>query len=156
MSAFSDKDSFQKMVPRSQDDEMFASSPVKLMLVILEFFQTDAEQTERMISASTNNELIELESLLKKPLNPNVRDEHGTAPLHCAAERGHVESLQLLIEAGADKNQATDMGATPLFMAALTGHLDVVQHLTEVGAHKDQATNNGANAIVHRSTGRPS
>ena len=87
-----------------------------------------------MISASTNNELIELESLLKKPLNPNVRDEHGTTPLHCAAERGHVENLQSLIEAGADKDQANDDGQTPLFVAAPEGHLDVVRHLVEVGA----------------------
>ena len=74
------------------DDEIFDSSPVKLMLVILEFFQTDAEQTQRMISASTNNDLIELESLLKKPLNPNVRDEHGTTPLHCAAEEDMLKA----------------------------------------------------------------
>ena len=159
------------------DDAIFASAPVKLMIVILDFFQTDAEHTQRMISASINNDLIELESLLKKPLNPNVRDEHGTTPLHCAAERGHVESLRLLIEAGAEKDardQGPDRsrgmmplhGATPLYIAAQNGHLDVVRHLVEVGAHKDQATNLGATrrsssgglfiaAIVHRSTERP-
>ena len=64
MSAFSDR-LFSEDGSEIPDDEIFASSPVKLMLVILEFFQTDAEQTQRMISASTNNELIELESLLK-------------------------------------------------------------------------------------------
>ena len=89
------------------DDEIFASAPVMLMIVILDFFQTDAQHTQRMISASINNDLIELESLLKKPLNPNVRGESGMTPLHCAAERGHVQSLQLLIEAGAEKMQKT-------------------------------------------------
>ena len=114
------------------------------MLVILEFFQTDAEQTQRMISASTNNELIELGSLLKKPLNPNVRDEHGTTLLHCASQKEDMlKSLQLLIEAGADKDQANVIGETPLFIAAHQGHLDVVRHLVEVGAHKDQTTNDG-------------
>ena len=83
------------------DDEILPSALVKLMIVILDFFQSDAEQTQRMISASTNNELIELESLLRKPLNPNVRDENGRTPLHFAAVTGHIESLQLLIEAGA-------------------------------------------------------
>ena len=90
------------------DDEIFASAPGKLiMIVILDFFHTDAEQTQRMISSSMNNDVIELESLLKKPLNPNVRGESGMTPLHCAAERGHVQSLQLLIEAGAEKMQKT-------------------------------------------------
>ena len=86
MSPFSDKDFFQKMVPRSRMMRFLIQSPVKLMIVILDFFQTDAQHTERMISASINNDLIELESLLKKPLNPNVRDENGTTPMHCAAE----------------------------------------------------------------------
>ena len=70
------------------DDKIFDSSPVKLMLVILEFFQTDAEQTQRMISASTNNELIELESLLKKTFEPKCegRTWHNTVAL-CRRKR---------------------------------------------------------------------
>ena len=137
------------------DDAIFASAPVKLMIVILDFFQTDAQHTQRMISASINNDLIELESLLKKPLNPNVRDKNGTTPLHCAAERGHVESLQLLIEAGAEKDERDEgpegmmplHGATPLFIAAENGHLGVIRHLVEVGAHKDQAANDGTTPL---------
>ena len=132
------------------DDEIFASAPVMLMIVILDFFQTDAEQTRRMISASINNDLIELENLLKKPLNPNVRDESGMTPLHCAARRGHVESLQLLIEAGAEKNapdQGPD-GMTPLHVAAESGQLDVVRHLVEAGADKDQQTVDGETPLL--------
>ena len=132
------------------DDEIFASTPGKLMILILDFFHTDAEQTQRMISASINNDVIELKSLVKKPLNPNVRDENGTTPLHCAAERGHVESLLLLIEAGAEKNaqdQGRD-GKTPLHVAAVSGQLDVVRHLVEVGADKDQQTVDGSTPFL--------
>ena len=123
------------------------------MLVILDF-QADAEQTQRMISASTNNELIELESLLKKTFEPKCerRTWHNTVAL-CRRKR---TCLQLLIEAGADKDQAANDGATPLFMAAHEGHLDVVRHLVEVGAHKDQATNYGAGPLWISSTSRPS
>eukprot|EP00435_Cladocopium_sp_Y103_P064356 s175_g26.t1 len=131
------------------DDEILASAPVKIMIVILEYFQTDAELTQRMMSASIHNDMIELESLLRKPLNPNVRDENGTMPLHWAAKRGHVESLKLLIEAGTEKD-VRDQGPermTPLHWAAQEGHLNVVRHLVEVGADKDQRTVNGATPL---------
>ena len=67
------------------DDEVFASPPVKLQIVILEFCPGDAEQDQRILAASARNDLIELEKLLKEPWNPNVANASGRTPLHHAA-----------------------------------------------------------------------
>ena len=85
------------------DDEIFASGPLKLQMVVLDFYPADVQQNQQVISASTDNDLIALEKFLNRPSNPNVTDEHGYMPLHCAARGGHVESMLLLLEAGAEK-----------------------------------------------------
>ena len=127
---------FSELGPEVLDDEVFASAPVKLQMVVLDFHPAD-QRNQQVISASTDNDLIALEKILSSPANPNLTDEHGKTPLHCAARNGHVESMSLLLEAGADKDQANNQGATPLYIAAQKGHLDVVRHLVEVGADKD-------------------
>ena len=37
------------------DDEVFASAPLRVQLVVQEFWPPDAEQTQKMISASRDN-----------------------------------------------------------------------------------------------------
>ena len=130
------------------DDEVFASAPMNVNLVILQFHPPDAEQNQQIISASTKNDFLALEKLLKNPLNPNVTDDRGRTPLHHASKLGHVESVRLLLDAGADKNAETGtQKITPLLLAAWRGHLDVVRHLVEVGAHKNQTIEDGATPL---------
>ena len=63
------------------DDEVFSSAPVKLQMVVLDFYPADAQQSQQVISASMENDLIALEKFLNSPSNPNVTDEHATR--HC-------------------------------------------------------------------------
>ena len=67
------------------DDEVFSSAPVKLQMVVLDFYPADAQRNQQVISASMDNDLIALEKFLNSPSNPNVTDEHGNTPLHNAA-----------------------------------------------------------------------
>ena len=84
-----------------QDDEVFTSDFVKVQLVVLDFLPPEAEEDQRMIAASRDNDLPALELLLKGPQTPRVTDVEGRTPLHHAARNGHVESMRLLLEAGA-------------------------------------------------------
>ena len=60
-----------------QDDEVFASIPVKIQLVILEFLPPDAAEDERMISACRENKSAQVEQFLQGPRNPNPRGGLG-------------------------------------------------------------------------------
>ena len=61
-----------------------------------------------------------------------VRQRHGFAPIHAAAQHGDMELLELLLSAGADPSAATEDGATPADMAGAEGHVDAAHRLREV------------------------
>eukprot|EP00435_Cladocopium_sp_Y103_P068034 s32_g30.t3 len=127
-----------------EDDEVFTPLPVKIQLLILEFWPPDAKQNKKMISAAKEGNLVALEELLKCPRDPTVIDKRGFTPLHHAAMTGHVGPIQLLLEAGAEietRNVSLfGAGSTPIHLAAAHGHLDAVRLLVESGAEKDQPT----------------
>jgi ankyrin repeat protein len=59
----------------------------------------------------------------------------GAAPLHIAAQIGHVSVVQALITVGADIDvRDGDGGRTPFFMAAYYGHPEIVAVLSAAGA----------------------
>jgi len=64
------------------DDEVFTSAPMKLHMVVLDFYPADAQQNQQAISASKYNDLIALEKFLNSPSNPmsqmNVTTRHCT------------------------------------------------------------------------------
>ena len=121
------------------DGEVFTSTPANVQVVVLGFLPDDRTKDQRMMDAARNNELIELETLLKSPRNPNTKNDDGKIPVHDAANMGRIEAVQLLLEAGSEKDAqaAGYFAATPLHLAAYEGHLDVVRLLVEADAEKD-------------------
>jgi hypothetical protein len=134
-----------------EDDEVFTSVPVKIQLLVLEFWPPDAERDKKMTSAAKEGDSVALEKLLKSPRDPNVVNKYGFTPLHDAASSRHVGPAQLLLEAGAEleaRNTGTPIfGLVPLHVAASRGHLDVVRALVEAGADKDPTTSFGATPL---------
>lgn len=55
-------------------------------------------------------------------------------PLHVAAARGDLATVDLLLEGGANVDRAEEDGLTALMAAAWTGHLPVVERLLRAGA----------------------
>eukprot|EP00435_Cladocopium_sp_Y103_P063648 s485_g25.t1 len=127
-----------------QDDEVLDPVFLKVQLVVLEFWPPDDDETQKMISASCDNDLVALEHLLQQPRNPNEADTDGMTPLFHAAEQGHVQPMELLLEAGA-KTDVPEFaqGRTPLWKATQNANLEVVRFLVDNGAAKDQADKNG-------------
>eukprot|EP00435_Cladocopium_sp_Y103_P032252 s631_g8.t1 len=121
------------------DDEVLASAPLKVQLVVLEFWPQDAEQSQSLLSVSTIKDSLALEKLLQCPVNPNLKDEQGKSALFHAARKGCVASVQLLLEAAAEVDAPGGVdGMTALHKAALGGHLPVVHVLLEAGANQNQ------------------
>ena len=128
---FFSEDGSQQM----EDDEVFGADPMKLKVLLLEFWPCDEEEDEKMISACRRNDSEALEKLLQQPRDPNAENEEGFTPLHHAAEWGHVELVRLLVEARADIEYKRSTAEPPLHLAAQEGQLDVVRLLVDLGAN---------------------
>jgi cytohesin len=71
----------------------------------------------------------EVERLLSRDGDPNVRDVFGRTPLHYAAARNHKTAAELLLKHGADPNAKDESGETPLDLAAWRCAVDVLELL---------------------------
>lgn len=64
-----------------------------------------------------------------------VVGDHGSSPIHCAAQSGQAWVVEALINSKADVNAQTQLQrTTPLHVAALCGHVTVVDLLLKRGA----------------------
>lgn len=64
----------------------------------------------------------------------NQRDDDGESPLHYAARKGDLETVQALVEAGASIDIEDNSSTTPLFLAETQGKRDVKDYLLSRGA----------------------
>ncbi|KAG0548170.1 hypothetical protein BDA96_01G143600 [Sorghum bicolor] len=81
-------------------------------------------------SAALDGRLDTVRYLLDNGANPNLQDELGQVPLHCAAKYGHAEVTELLLSRGASVD-LTYFHATPLHIAAVYGKASVMKILLE-------------------------
>ena len=78
--------------------------------------------------------MVEVESMLQMPVDPDLLDVQGRTALTRASVSGHAKLVRLLLEAGANKDVADNGGRT-----GLQGHAEIVRFLLEDGASKDLA-----------------
>ena len=110
-----------------QDDMPVGQLPPSLQLVVLDYCAPEEAVWQALLSACGSNRVVEVASLLQKPLDPNwTGADTDRPPMHHAAENGHLEVARLLLEAGADENAARADGITALMAAAICGRLDMV------------------------------
>ena len=73
--------------------------------MVLEFWPPDDEETQKLILAGRDNNLVALEQLLQRPRDPNEANNKGKTPFFYAAEQAHVQLMELLLEAGAKTDE---------------------------------------------------
>lgn len=73
----------------------------------------------------------------------NAADRYHRAPLHKAAEGGHVAGAKLLMKKGANTDATDARGRTPLHFAAFAGHVAVAEQLLQKNATMDGTTDVG-------------
>ena len=87
-----------------------------------------------LINATKNDELEEVEILLKRGCDVNKREDNsfGYTPLHWASQKGYLDIVKFLVEEGrADLKKKDNKDLTCLFRAAQHNHLSVVEYLGE-------------------------
>jgi ankyrin repeat protein len=93
----------------------------------------DTFETLLRSGATPNKEVVEI--LLQKEANPpDLYDPtEYLSPLHMAATKGHIKTIELFLNHGADPN-ATDHTSTLLHKAAGSGRIDAIELIIKNGA----------------------
>jgi hypothetical protein len=86
----------------------------------------------------------EIEDLIQKGADINVKDETGETPLYRAVFNREMDAVKVLLAHGADVNVKENDGWTALMWAAYKGSKDIVQMLLEKGADVNIENNYGS------------
>jgi ankyrin repeat protein len=85
---------------------------------------------QELIEAAEGNNLPEVRRLLSVGADVNATNRYvGSAPLHWASRKGHVQVVNELLDHGADTEATTALGSTALHLASGRGQLAVVNEL---------------------------
>jgi len=80
-----------------------------------------------LIQSVKENNLKDVNRLIREGVDVNAVDEYGYTALWWAANRGHVECATALLDAKAVVYKADKYGETPLHIASYAGHAECVR-----------------------------
>jgi len=107
----------------------------KVFLFVLLFLLASLAWCAEIHDAALKGDLALVKELLAKdPSLVNVKGRNEKAPLHWAAQGGHLEVVKYLITKGGAVNELNIQKETPLVYAAEGGHLKVAELLIAKGA----------------------
>ncbi|XP_047101768.1 serine/threonine-protein phosphatase 6 regulatory ankyrin repeat subunit B-like isoform X3 [Schistocerca piceifrons] len=98
---------------------------------------SEEEKGRRLIQASIQGSMQELQALLAAGVNLGARDMNERTPLHWAGIKGYEEMARRLLAAGADVGARDKFQQTPLHFAAWGGSAAVVRLLAASSADPD-------------------
>jgi ankyrin repeat protein/L-ascorbate metabolism protein UlaG (beta-lactamase superfamily) len=102
---------------------------VLLLMLVLQAWSAEIHE------AALNGDLAKVKELLAKdPALLNAKGHNEKAPIHWAAQGGHLELVKYLIAKGANINELNIQKETPLVYAAEGGHLKLAKLLIAKGA----------------------
>ncbi|KAK2055750.1 ankyrin, partial [Colletotrichum caudatum] len=91
--------------------------------------------------------------LLRKGLDPTLRDNQGQTFLHVACQsatagRPYLDFVREVVKSGLDVDAQDDSGRTPLMNAATAGNGDLVLFLLSLGVDADKVDREGRTALT--------
>eukprot|EP01045_Picozoa_sp_COSAG04_P018399 COSAG04_NODE_1700_length_5892_cov_2.003798_3_plen_746_part_00 len=93
------------------------------------------KQKRKLSSAAARGDVVAIERLVSKGVNPNATVD-GNPAVKVAARRGHAEAVSALARLGADVNATDDWGKTALVEATKKEHVQCVLELLKLGANR--------------------
>eukprot|EP01006_Ploeotia_vitrea_P038105 TRINITY_DN66208_c9_g2_i1.p1 TRINITY_DN66208_c9_g2~~TRINITY_DN66208_c9_g2_i1.p1 ORF type:complete len:1089 (+),score=147.64 TRINITY_DN66208_c9_g2_i1:43-3309(+) len=101
-----------------------------------------------IFSAVENNDIEQVQKLLRRASHADPQDSVGRSPLWFAAKNGNVEIVELLLTLGAFPDTPDASNQTPLFIAAERGHVKVCELLIASGASVDFPAENDMTPLM--------
>jgi ankyrin repeat protein len=107
---------------------------------------------QQLCSAAEAGDLGQVRLLLKRGLDVNAGNVHGSTALHEVALNDRRELARFLIEKGANINASDAFGRTPLYNAVEENHLDMIRLLISMGADVNAKVGD-AETVLHEAVG---
>lgn len=103
--------------------------------------------TRSLHQAVVNGDIDQVNLLISKGADVNLRNRMNWTPLHTAIQNRRQALIELLIAKGADINAKDNRGQTPLHVAVNTSQKDAVELLIAKGADVNVMGSRGDNAL---------
>jgi hypothetical protein len=127
---------------------------ISILLLLVSFVTVPvfAQRDNQQISTSLHQAVVDgdidqVQTLLSKGADANVRNRMNWTPLHTAVKNRRRAIVELLISKGADINAQNGSRQTPLYCAVDTGQKDVAELLITKGADVNIVAGRGENAL---------
>ena len=108
---------------------------------------------KEFIKAAKNGDSSRIaEMVAMQPDLISARDTDHSTALHCAAWKGHLETVRVLLQAGApvnDHNKNSHWGTTPLHAAAHANQASIAELLIQHGADVNALDMEGRPPLFH-------
>ncbi|XP_054708821.1 ankyrin repeat domain-containing protein 39-like [Uloborus diversus] len=112
-------------------------------------------QFERGIwGAAMDGDVEKVQEMLRKSIDPSMRDSSGYTALHYAARHGKQRVCEVLLKSNANPNAQTPGGATPLHRAAFAGNDVIVNMLLKFKADPMLRDSDGRTALHKAAEGQ--
>jgi ankyrin repeat protein len=97
----------------------------------------DPDGTTALHWAVRNNDLQEIDRLIRAGAKVNAANRYGITPIYLACVNGSAQAVSRLLKAGVSANATGNYGETALMTCARTGDVEAVKVLIEAGASVD-------------------
>jgi ankyrin repeat protein len=99
--------------------------------------KVDPDGTTPLHWAVRNNDLPQIDRLIRAGANVNAANRYGVTPIYLACQNGSAAAISRLLKAGVSANATGNYGETALMTCARTGNVDAARVLIEAGASID-------------------
>jgi ankyrin repeat protein len=141
---------FPGLIFSQEEDSLSSETRPELFVVDTSYFEKDNEGYN-LIIATDKGDLIAMEILLRRGVNPDSKTFDGVTPLMYASEQGNSEAVLMLLDHGADPNLMPDYGPDALISSSKNGSVGVSATLLDYGALINEKDENGLTALMYAS-----
>ena len=110
----------------------------------------DVDGNNSIHQAAQKGDLIKIQELVNRGVNPKTRNRIGDTALRFAAENNHQDIVVYLLETiGLDVNHANNAGTTALIIATFNNNPALIKYLGHMGANVNQTAQAAVNRTVN-------